>query len=97
LLGIERQSNCSIFHECEDFGLTDSQKCARLPDYCTPETKDTTELLSGYKDKSRDALQLELKCLLWQHDKQKDTTAALNKLVNDAPGMDLNVFVLKYA
>jgi hypothetical protein len=40
---------------------------------------------------------MELKSLFWQHDKQKDTTAALNKLVNDAPGMDLNVFVLKYA
>ena len=84
-------------NECEDFGLTDPQKCTRLPDYCTSETKDTIELLSGYKDKNWTTLQSELKSLFWQHDKQKDTTAALNKLVNDAPGMDLNVFVLKYA
>ena len=35
--------------ECEDFGLTDPQKCTRLPDYCTSETKDTIELLSGYQ------------------------------------------------
>ena len=35
--------------ECEDFGLTDTQKCARIPDYSTPETKDVIELLNGYK------------------------------------------------
>jgi hypothetical protein len=35
--------------EYEDFGLTDRQKCARLPDYCTPKTKDVVELLDGYK------------------------------------------------
>jgi len=84
-------------NECEDFGLTDPQKCTRLPDYCTPDTKDTIELLFGYNDKNWTTLQSELKSLFWQHDKQKDTTESLNKLIQQAPGMDLNVFVLKYA
>ena len=26
--------------ECEDYGLTDAQKCARFPNYCTPAIKD---------------------------------------------------------
>ena len=82
--------------ECEDFGLTNPQKCTRLPDYCTPETKDTIELLSGYKDKNWTTLQSELKELFWQHDKQKDTTESLNKLIQDSPSMDLNVYLLKY-
>jgi hypothetical protein len=83
--------------ECEDFGLTDSQKCARIPDYCTPETKDVIELLDGYKNNDWTKLQSELKGLFWQHDKQKDTTASLNKLIHNAQNMDLNLFVLKYA
>ena len=41
-------------------------------------------------------LQSELKSLFWQHDKQKDTTESLNKLVQEAPTMDLNVYLLKY-
>ena len=82
--------------ECEDFGLTDAQKCARIPDYCTPETKDVIELLDGYKNNDWTKLQSELKGLFWQHDKQKDTTASLSKLIHDAQNMDLNVFVLKY-
>jgi hypothetical protein len=83
-------------NECEDFGLTDAQKCSRLPDYCTPETKDTIELLSGYTESNWTTLQSELKSLFWQLDKQKDTTESLNKLIQDAPAMDLNVYLLKY-
>ena len=44
-----------------------------------------------------DDLQSELKSLFWQHDKQKDTTESLNKLIQEAPAMDLNVYLLKYA
>jgi hypothetical protein len=84
-------------NECKDFGLTDSQKYSRLPDYCIAETKDTIELLSGYKTRSWMTLQTELKNLFWQHDKQKDTTEVLKKLTHDAPEMDLNVYLLKYA
>ena len=83
--------------ECEDFGLTDAQKCVRIPDYCTPETKDVIELLDEYKTNDWTKLRSELKGLFWQHDKPKDTTASLNKLIHDAQGMDLNVFILKYA
>jgi len=83
--------------ESEDYGLSDAQKCVRIPDYCTPETKETIELLEGYRIGDWAKLQAEIKGLFWQHDRQKDTTAALNKLIHDAPGMDLNVFVLKYA
>ena len=48
-------------NECGDFGLTDPQKCTRLRDYCTLETKDIIELLSGYKDENWTTLQPELK------------------------------------
>ena len=72
-------------NECEDFGLTDPQKCTRLPDYCTSETKDAIELLSGYNESNWTTLQSELKSLFWQHDKQKDTTESLNKLIQEAP------------
>jgi hypothetical protein len=82
--------------ECEDFGLTDRQKCARLPDYCTPKTKDVVELLEGYKTSNWTKLQEELKGLFWQYDRQRDTPAALNELIRDAPNLDLNVYVLKY-
>jgi len=82
--------------ECEDFGLTDRRKCARLPDYCTPKTKDVVELLDGYKAFNWTRLQEQLKGLFWQYDRQKDTPAALNELIHDAPNLDLNVYVLKY-
>jgi len=82
--------------KCEDFGLSDAQKCARLPDYCTPKTKDVVELFEGYLNNDWDKLQDELKALFWQHDKQKNTPASLNQLIRDAPGMDLNVYILKY-
>ena len=39
-------------NECEDFGLSESQRYTRLPDYCIPETKDTIELLSDYKGRN---------------------------------------------
>jgi hypothetical protein len=83
--------------ECEDFGLTDRQKCAHLPDYCTSKTKDVVELLEGYKNSNWAGLQEELKGLFWQYDKQKNTPAALNELIHDAPNLDLNVYVLTYA
>ena len=83
--------------ECEDYGLSDSQKCARLPDYCTPKTKDVIELLDGYKQSNWTKLQEELKGLFWQYDRQKDTPAALNELICDAPNTDLSIFILKYA
>jgi len=83
--------------ECEDFGLSDAQKCARLPYYCIPKTKDIVELFEGYLDNDWDKLQDELKAMFWQHDKQKNTPATLNQLIHDAPHTDLNIYILKYA
>jgi hypothetical protein len=37
-----------------------------------------------------------LKGLFWQYDRQRDTPAAMNELIHDAPNLDLNVYVLKY-
>jgi hypothetical protein len=82
--------------ECEDFGLSDKQKCMRLPDYCTPETKEVVELFEGYVNGDWDKLQEELKSLFWQYDRQKNTPAALNQLIREASEIDLNVYVLKY-
>jgi len=82
--------------ECEDFGLSDAQKCTRLPDYCTPKTKDGVELFEGYLNNDWANLQDELKALFWQYDKQKNTLSDLNQLIREASSMDLNIYVLKY-
>jgi len=34
--------------ECEDYGLTDDQKCVRFPKYCIATIKDLIKLLLGY-------------------------------------------------
>jgi hypothetical protein len=54
------------------------------------------ELLPGYLASNWTQLQTELKNIYWPHDTQRDTPVVLNQLIKDAPGMDLNVFVLKY-
>jgi Protein of unknown function (DUF4100) len=82
--------------ECEDYGLTDSQKCARIIDYCAKDIQDVIELLKGYTERNWETLQAELKKLYWQYDKQKGTTTTLNQLIKDAPNLDLNIFVLRY-
>ena len=83
--------------ECEDYGLSDPQKCDRIIDYCSPEIREVIELLDGYTNRDWEALQAELKKLYWQYDKQKGTTTSLNQLIKDAPTLDLNIFVLRYA
>src|SRR5947207_4629162 len=83
--------------ECDDFDFDESKKCIRLSDYCTLKNKETIQLLFGYKTKNWTILQSELQSLFWEHHKQKDTTKSLNKLVQEAPMMDLNVYLLKYA
>jgi len=82
--------------ECDDYGLSDPQKCARLPYYCTPSIKDVVKILSGYSSKEWTRLQSELKELYWHRDNPKNTVGALHKLIKEAPNMDLNVYVLKY-
>jgi hypothetical protein len=81
---------------CEDYGLSDKFKCTRLPTYCDKDIGDNVRLLRGYASEDWATLCAGLKDLYWQHDKPKNTTFALNKLIKDAPAMDLNVYVLKY-
>ena len=61
--------------ECEDYGLTDAQKCSRVGDYCVKDVREVIELLPGYDDGNWETLQKELKSTYWQHDQQRDTTA----------------------
>ena len=82
--------------ECEDYDLTDAQKCARFPNYCTPVIKDLVKLLPGYGTHDWTTLQVNLKEMYWQCDKLKDTHEALIKLVKEAPTMDLNVYIIKF-
>ena len=81
--------------EFEDANLTDKQKCARVPYYCTLEIN--IEYPDGYKNSNWKKLQEELRRLFWQYDKQKNTPAELDELIHDATNFDLNIFVLKYA
>src|SRR5204862_4456175 len=74
--------------ECEDFGLTETQRCARFPNYCTPEIKETVKILPGYIATNWITLQSDVKKLYWPQDKPKNTIAALDKLLKQAPGMD---------
>ena len=82
--------------ECEDYGITDAQKCARIIDYCSSDIREVVEMCDGYIEKDWPKLQTELKTLYWQYDQQKGTTTALNQLIRDAPSLDLNIFVLRY-
>src|SRR5216117_1289063 len=58
--------------ECEDYGLTDTQKCARFPNYCTPTIKDLVKLLPGYTTPNWTLLQANFKETYCQHDKPED-------------------------
>jgi hypothetical protein len=82
--------------ECEDFGLTEPQRCARFPNYCTKDIKETIKLLSGYISNDWATLQKEVTKLYWTRETPTNTMAALSKLVNEASTMDLNIYVLKY-
>ena len=82
--------------ECEDFDLDDAKRCTCFPNYCTREIKETVKLLPGYIAKNWATLQSDVKKLYWSQDKPKNTMATLNKLIKEAPRMDLNVYVLKY-
>jgi len=82
--------------ECEDYGLTDDQKCVRFPKYCTATIKDLVKLLPGYTATNWTTLQMNVKEMYWQHDKLKNTQEALIKLVKEAPSMDLNAYIVKF-
>ncbi len=84
--------------ECEEYGLTDVQKCKKLPRYCNKDIGEAIQMLQGYVNEDWTVLQQELKQLFWRTDPPKETTAALFKLIGDAKDGKINVdmYVLKY-
>jgi len=82
--------------ECEDFGLNERQRCARLPYYCSKEVREVVELLDGYLSESWKQLETDLKEQYWQNDTQKNTITALSQLIRDAKSLDLSEYVLRY-
>ena len=85
--------------ECDDYGYDDKKKCTHLPTYCKKTIKDVVKLLPGYVSQNWAILQADLKGLYWQHDRPKNTTAALHQLIHEAQAgsIDLNVYVLQYS
>ena len=84
--------------ECEEYGLTNAQKCKKLPRYCTKDIGEAIQKLDGYVGGDWTVFQRELKQLFWQTDPPKDTVAALFKLIGDAKAgkMSVDMYVLKY-
>ena len=84
--------------EYEEYGLTDVQKCKKLPRYCNKDIGEAIQMLQGYVNEDWTVLQQELKQLFWRTDPPKETTAALFKLIGDAKDGKINVdmYVLKY-
>jgi len=82
--------------ECDDYQYTSAQRCIRFPNYCTPKIKDIIKLLPRYLAHDWEALQNDAKKLYWQHDRPRNTMAALNELIRSANHLDLNVYILKY-
>ena len=83
--------------ECEDFGINEPKKCARLPYYCSKEVKDVVEILDGYVEEDWTKLEAGLKEHYWQNDTQKNSVVALKQLIADASTLDLSVYVLKFS
>ena len=82
---------------CDDYVCSDQLKCTQLPAYCDKGIGDNVKLLAGYVSENWTTFTSGLKDLYWQHDKPKNTTAELNKLIKDAPTLDLNIYILKYS
>src|SRR5437773_2290933 len=84
--------------ECEEYGLTDVQKCKKLPRYCGKDISEAIQKLDGYEKGDWGVFQRELKRLFWQTDPPKDTATALFKLIGDAKAgkMSMDMYVLKY-
>jgi len=84
--------------DCDDFGLTDVQRCERLPFYCTEEIERIVWCLPGYADSNWETLKLELKDLYWEEEEHEDTLASLNELVRSARNglISLSAYLLQY-
>src|SRR5271154_6617058 len=84
--------------ECEEYGLTDAQKCGKMPRYCTEGIRESVENLEGCKTENWAVFKEELKKLFWEADPPRNTFPALVKLINEAKEgkMPVNVYVLNY-
>jgi Aspartyl protease len=82
--------------QAEAYGLTDSQKCTRLPGHCVSDLKLVIEGLDGFEERQWDTLEAAVKRTFRRYDKQAKSTAALDKLIADGPGTDLRLFLFKY-
>jgi hypothetical protein len=81
--------------ECEDFGLTDTQKCERILYYGVDQ--ELIEFLDGYATNDWELLQKEMKEIYWENDTHRDSMASPNTLISNASKMGLNVFIIKYS
>jgi len=70
--------------ECNDYGYSYDKKCAHFSNYCEGTIKDVVKLLPGYVSRNWIILQTDLKGLCWQHDRPKNTTAALHQLIHNS-------------
>src|SRR5438552_12274505 len=77
--------------ECEEYRLTDAQKCKKLPRYCGKDIGEAIQKLDGYDKGDWGVFQRELKRLFWQTDPPKDTAAALFKLIGDTKAGKMSV------
>lgn len=85
--------------ECDEYGLSDQQKCRKLPKYCSKEIGTSIEKLKGYVESDWALFQTELKTLFRDNDPPKDTQAALTRLIKEAKAgkvMSVEMYVLNY-
>jgi hypothetical protein len=84
--------------DCEEYGLTEIQKCKKFPRYCTKEIGEAVEKLRGYDEGNWELFKRELKQLFWQDDPPKNSIAALVKLIGEAKAgkMTVDMYVLRY-
>jgi hypothetical protein len=58
--------------------------------------RSTVRFLPSFHASNWDTLSAGLKKHYWQLDQPRNIITALNKLIRDGPGIDLNVYILKY-
>jgi len=85
--------------ECEECGLSEAQKCAKLFKYCTKGIKDVVEkLVDGEFGKDWSLLKKELKRLYWQKDHLRNSLEELEQLIEEAKlaKVSIEIYVFKY-
>jgi len=85
--------------ECEEYGLSEAQKCGKLSKYYTKGIKDAVEKLVDREfGKDWSLLKKELKRLYWQKDRLRNSPEELEQLMEVAkPGkVSVEIYVFKY-